>query len=310
MNTQPILVFGHKNPDADTVIGSLAAAELQNRRGMPSVAVVQGEINAETSYILERFGLEAPAGITDVAGRDVTLVDFSDKKQGPQGLEQASVVSLFDHHKLGDVTTASPLEIWAWPVGSSNTILKAVFDFYGIAIPKALAGAMLSAIVSDTVMFKSPTTTERDHKAAVQLAGIAGIDDIEELAMGMFKAKSDIANVDVRDLALRDFKDFTIGNMEFGIGQIELVDTSVLDPIKNELMDAIHNLRVEANRHTVMLMVTDIMKEGSLLLVDSEDRHFIEKTFELNMKHGEAWVEGMMSRKKQVLPPLQHACGF
>ena len=164
------LVLGHKNPDTDSIVSALSATYLLSKRGFDVVAAAQGNVAPETAFVLEKFNLKAPEVVTSVADRDVWLVDYSDLAQAPEDLSKARLLGIFDHHKLGDVTSDTPLECWIQPVGCSNTIIKMVADYYNVEIPADLAGAMLCAILSDTVLFKSPTCTEADKKAATWVA--------------------------------------------------------------------------------------------------------------------------------------------
>ena len=337
-----IQVFGHKNPDTDSVISAIALAELQNQRGMPSSPRIQGPTGPETNFVMERFNIKPPRITESVAGREVSLVDFSDISQAPHGFDSCTIVSMVDHHKLGNVTTAAPLEMWVWPVGCCNTILKAMYDFYGGYVPTYLAGGMLCAILSDTVLFKSPTTTDADRKAAEELAEIAGVKDIMALGMEMFRAKSDL-NDSPDSIFQRDYKEFEINGRKVGIGQLELMDAAMIDPIKDDLFRAARRLLEDNGCHTVLFLATDIMREGSQLLVVSRDLSVTEKAFSVSLEPyklaklrkaapayskendseyhqhnqasgtpwaahlGQQWMPGMMSRKKQVLPFLMEA---
>ena len=211
-----------------------------------------------------------------------------------------------DHHKLGDVTTSSPLEAWIWPVGCTNTVLKNMYDFYGIEIPKNLAGAMLCAILSDTVIFKSPTCTPADKKAVEELAKIAGVSDVVALGMEMFKVKSAVDGTPMKDLVFRDYKDFDMNGNKVGIGQLEVVDLSILEPVKAGLQAEIEKVKAEG-RHSVFLLLTDIMKEGSEMLIVSDDPSVVEKAFGVKAEGSTVWLPGVMSRKKQVVPNFEKA---
>ena len=188
----PIYVLGHKNPDTDSIVGAIAAANLYKGRGYDVKPVAQGKPAPETAFVLEKFNLETPEVISSVAGKDFFLVDYADLKQAPDDFKEGRLLGIVDHHKLGDVSSDSPLECWIWPVGSSNTILKVMHDFYGVELPKNIAGAMLCAILSDTLIFNSPTATPLDKKVVEELAKIAEVEDIEALGMEMFKAKSNL----------------------------------------------------------------------------------------------------------------------
>ena len=300
------LVLGHMNPDTDSIVSAIVAADLYSKRGMDVTPVAQGAPTPETEFVLKKFGIAAPQVVADVAGKDVYLVDYSDLAQAPKGMDSATVLGIVDHHKLGDVTTSSPLEAWIWPVGCTNTVLKNMYDFYGIEIPKNLAGAMLCAILSDTVIFKSPTCTPADKKAVEELAKIAGVSDVVALGMEMFKVKSAVDGTPMKDLVFRDYKDFDMNGNKVGIGQLEVVDLSILEPVKAGLQAEIEKVKAEG-RHSVFLLLTDIMKEGSEMLIVSDDPSVVEKAFGVKAEGASVWLPGVMSRKKQVVPNFEKA---
>lgn len=299
------LVLGHKNPDTDSIIAALAAANLYQGRGIDAVAVAQGAPAPETEFVLKRFNLKAPEVVTSVAGKDVYLVDFSDLAQAPADFKEANLKGIIDHHKLGDITSASPVECWIQPIGCATTVVKLMHDYYGVKIPSELAGGMLCAILSDTLLFKSPTCTETDKKVAYELAEIANSKDINVLGMDMFKAKSNL-NAAPRDLIFRDFKDFDMNGKKIGIGQLELISLDMVTPeLKASLASELENVKNEG-RDGAVLVLTDIMKEGSQVLVASGDlKDVILKA--LGAQSEDQFLSGVMSRKKQVVPPLQQA---
>ncbi len=300
-------VFGHKNPDSDTVCGAIALANLKTKIGEEAVAVTQGDINPETAFILEKFGVAAPEVMTSVAGKDVYLVDHSDLAQSMDDVAKAEIKGIVDHHKLGDVTTSQPLECWIWPVGCTCTVLKSMYNYFNVEITKDMAGLMLCAILSDTVIFKSATCTDADKAACEDLKAIAGVDDMMELGMDMFKVKSAVDGTPARELVLRDYKDFDMNGKKVGIGQLEVVDLSILDGVKADLEKDIAALKEEGGRHSVFLLLTDIIKEGSEMLVVSDDESVVEKAFGSAVKDGKVYLDGVMSRKKQVVPNLEKA---
>ncbi|TMN38116.1 manganese-dependent inorganic pyrophosphatase [Pseudoalteromonas sp. S2755] len=300
-------VVGHKIPDSDSICGAIALAYLKNQIGEEAIPTRLGEVSPETQFILDRFGFEAPELKMSYAGEDVYIVDHTEKTQAPDDIDKATVVGVVDHHKLGDLTTSTPLECWIRPVGCSNTIIKMMYDFYDVEIPANIAGIMMCAILSDTVIFKSPTCTTADIKCVEALAKIAGVDDAKELGMEMFKVKSAVEGTPIRDLVMRDFKDFNMNGNLVGIGQLEVVDLAVFDKIKDELHADIANLKEEGSRHSVMLLLTDIMKEGSQMLIASDDEAIIAKAYDVEPEASKVWLDGVLSRKKQVVPPLQDA---
>jgi manganese-dependent inorganic pyrophosphatase len=303
-----VIVLGHKNPDTDTVTAAIAVADLLTKRGVEAKAITQGAINPETDFVLKKFGVAAPAVQTSVEGAKVALVDTTELTQLPDDLAKAEILYVFDHHKLGDVTTPNPLEMWVWPVGCTGTVVKAAYDFYGVAVPKDIAGIMLCAILSDTVMFKSPTCTPADKKAVEELAKIAGVTDYMSIGLEMFKVKSAVDGTPIRDLVFRDYKDFNMSGKKVGIGQLEVVDLSILEPIKAKLLEECKKVKGEdGGRHSVFLLLTDIMKEGSEMLIVSDDAKVVDKAFSVTVSGDSVWLPKVMSRKKQVVPNFEKA---
>ena len=303
----PHYVVGHKIPDSDSICSAIALSYLKTTLGEETVPARLGNLSPETLFILDKFGFEQPELKTSYAGESLYIVDHSERTQGPDDIDDATILGIIDHHKLGDITTSTPLECWIRPVGCTNTIIKMMFDFHNVEIPKNIAGAMLCAILSDTVIFKSPTCTTADIKCVEALAEIAGIEDPQALGMEMFKVKSAVEGTPVRDLVLRDFKDFDMNGNLVGIGQLEVIDLAIFDNIKADLEADIAALKAEGNRHSVLLLLTDIMKEGSEVLVVSDNDDLAEKAYGKATENGRVWLDGVLSRKKQVVPPLQES---
>ena len=298
---------GHIIPDSDSVCSAISLAYLLNKIGRAATPARQGELNPETKFILDKFGFEAPVLKTSFAGDELFITDYSDIAQAPQDLDKTTVVGIVDHHKLGDITTSAPLECWIRPVGCTNTIVKEMYDYHKVEIPKNIASIMLCAILSDTVIFKSPTSTAIDLQVVRELAKIAGIEDFGALGMEMFKVKSEVEGTPIRELVMRDYKNFDMHGSKVGVGQLEVVDGSVFDKIKDELMEDIKKVKDEQNLHTVALLLTDIMKEGSEILVSSDDTSIFEKAFNCKLEDGKVWLDGCLSRKKQIIPFLEPA---
>ena len=244
----------------------------------------------------------------DAAGKQIALVDFSDLAQGPENLASAELVAVVDHHKIGDVTTNNPILFRAEPVGCTGTVLNKMFKEAGVAIPKNVAGGMLAAILSDTVNFKSPTCTEDDKAAVNDLKVIAGVTDTEELFMEMLKAKSAVDGVPAKDLLFRDYKDFDMKGNKVGVGQLELAALDQVADVRDALVKAMEAVKADG-RHSVLLMLTDVVKEGTDLVVLSDDPAMIEKAFDTKLAGNSMWIPGMMSRKKQTVPNLQKVFG-
>jgi manganese-dependent inorganic pyrophosphatase len=302
-----IYTCGHTTPDSDSICSAISLGYLLNKIGREAIPARQGPVSPETQFILDRFGFEAPLLKTEFAGEELFITDYSDLGQAPKDVLEATVVGIVDHHKLGDITTSAPLECWIRPVGCTNTIVKEMYDYHKVEIPANIAGIMMCAILSDTVIFKSPTCTEVDIKAVRELAEIAGVEDFGALGMEMFTVKSAVSGVPVRDLILRDYKPFDMHGNDVGIGQLEVIDLAIFDDIKDELQADLDKLREENKLHTACLILTDIMKEGSEVLVSSTDASIFEKAFDVKLENGKVWLDGCLSRKKQIIPFLQPA---
>jgi manganese-dependent inorganic pyrophosphatase len=302
----PVLVVGHKNPDTDAIVSSLALAHLKSQQGTAAEAIAQGAPNAETQYVLGRFGLKTPVVQKSVAGRQVILVDHSDYAQAPDDLKKAEVVGLVDHHKLGGLATEKPIEAWLSPVGSTATVIARMYAAANQPVPKEMAGGLLAAILSDTVVFKSPTTTPEDRATAVRLASIAGVADIQALGVKLFEIKSDLKGTPPMQLLKQDLKDFDMGGRKVAVAQLEVMDLGAVLPLKKELLGAMGELKRDGY-NSVLLMLTDVMKEGTELLVLSDDSAKIEAALGAKVQDSAMSLPGVMSRKKQVIPPLEKA---
>lgn len=313
-----LYVVGHKNPDTDSVCSAISFAYLWNKwkeKGTmnkvmkldsEAVPAVQGEVNAETKFVLEKFGFKIPQKINDASGKKIALVDHSEKAQSLENLEKGEIVAIIDHHKLGDITSPNPILFVDLPVGCTATVLKVIYDKTDIEVPKDIAGIMLASILSDTVIFKSATTTELDKKVAEELARIVGIKDLVKFGIEVKAKLSEVEGMSARDIMMRDFKDFNMSGKKVGIGQIELLDLSLIESKKDEIYKELVKKKAEGY-HSVFLMLTDIMKEGTEMLVVTDDPKVVEKAFGKKLEGKSLWLEKVMSRKKQVVPPLEKA---
>ena len=302
-----IYTCGHTTPDSDSICSALSLGYLLNQIGREAIPARQGALNPETQFILDKFGFEAPLLKTEFAGCELFIADYSDRGLAPADIDEATIVGIVDHHKLGDLTTSAPLECWIRPVGCSNTIVKEMYDYHKVEIPANIAGIMMCAILSDTVIFKSPTCTQKDIDAVRELSEICGIEDFGALGMEMFTIKSQMDGVAIRDLILRDYKPFDMHGTAVGIGQLEVVDLAVFDTMKEDFQEDLEKLRIENNLHTACLILTDIMKEGSEILVASSDKSVFEKAFDITLENNKIWMPGCLSRKKQIIPFLEPA---
>ncbi len=298
-------VFGHTSPDSDSIVGAISLSYLKNQLGEDCVPTRQGKISAETEFILNMFGGNVPELKTSYAGEEVYIIDFSDYGQAPEDIKEATILGIVDHHKLGDIITSTPLECWIRPIGCSNTVVYEMFKSYDIEIPKDIAGMMMMAILSDTVIFKSPTCTKVDTKAVKELAKIAGVEDYKALGMDMFIVKSAVDGATARELNTRDYKPFDMNGNKVGVNQLEMIDITALDDKKEMIFEDMKKMKEEEGLHTMMVLLTDIMKEGSQMLVVSDDASKIESGLNVKLENNEVWLDGVLSRKKQIIPFIQ-----
>lgn len=303
---QPILVIGHKNPDADSIISAIALANLKTQQGIPAIPLAQGTPNQETEFVLNACKLDAPSIQTSVAGQRVILVDHSDYLQAPADITKAAVVGLVDHHKLGGLTTDEPIEVWVFPTGCTSTIIARMYTSAGIPIPREIACGMLGAIISDTLLLSSPTTTQEDRDTSAKLAQIAGVEDIQAFGQKQLQAKSSIEGISAPNLLNQDLKTFDMHGRKVGVAQLELMDLSIVATRKDEFLSAMKILKDEGY-HSILLMLTDIGKQGTDLLVVSDNIRIIESAFGLKEIGHSVWLPGVVSRKKQVVPVLLKA---
>lgn len=305
---EPILVVGHKNPDTDAIVSAIAAAELKSAQGIPAKAVAQGLPNPETRFVLEKFGYSAPPVQTVFAGREVILVDHSDKQLAPDDLDQARLVGIFDHHKLGGLQTDEPIEVVVQPWGCTATILFEAFNQAGIKVDPALAGLMLSAILSDTRVFRSPTTTEYDRRAVAQLAQIAGLNDIEAHGLEMLQAyNEEMAKLDDDSLVGMDFKIFRMGQNKVGVAQLEAFDASFLMQRLSGLNTAMQKSQTKNQLDAMVLAVTDVNRGGSTILAVGPKANVAQAALGLSTEPLGTFKPDVLSRKRQLIPPLEKA---
>ncbi len=300
-----VLVFGHKNPDTDTIASAISYAELKKALGMNAEAVRLGEINKETKYALEYFNVEIPRLIEKVAPEtnQVILVDHNEFQQSADDIRDVKILEVVDHHRIANFETADPLYYRAEPVGCTATIIKKLYHENGVEIRKEIAGLMLSAIISDSLLFKSPTCTEEDVRAAKELAEIAGVDP-EEYGMAMLKAGADVSDKSAEELISLDAKDYTVGNYSFSVAQINTVDPQDVLVKKAELEEAIEATIAKKDLDLFLFIITDILNSDSVALAYGKELGVVEQAYDVTLTDHEALLKGVVSRKKQVIPVL------
>ncbi|GAA4880972.1 manganese-dependent inorganic pyrophosphatase [Ferrimonas pelagia] len=294
-----IHVFGHQSPDSDSICSAVLAAHWLNARGKSASAFRPGDASRETQFIFEQAGLELPAVLpTPLSDQQVYLVDFCEAEQGPEGLENAQLIGLVDHHRMGTLTSRGPLEAWMMPLGSTASVLFELFQIHQVELSQQHAVLMLGALLSDTVGLKSPTTTARDVELVELLTPIANI-DVDQFTAELLVAKTDLAGMSVDELLNKDVKSFEFGGKSLTVAQLELADFAQTDAFEAEMTDNL-TARVAAKGIDVaVLMLTNIRTEQTRLLVAGPAAQMLR-----DAKGDELVFENTLSRKKQMLPWL------
>jgi manganese-dependent inorganic pyrophosphatase len=302
------LIFGHKNPDTDTICSAIAYADLKGQLGVETEAVRLGEPNGETLYALEAFGVNTPRLIEKAADETdrVILVDHNERQQSVSDIDNVQVLEVIDHHRIANFETADPVYYRAEPVGCTATIIKKLYKEHGLDIPKPIAGLMLSAIISDSLLFKSPTCTEEDKQAAKELAEIAGV-NAEEYGLNMLKAGADISDKTADELLTMDAKAFAMGAATVEIAQVNTVDTKDVLARQSELEKVITAKINDNGLDLFVFIITDILENDSVALVLGDKTAVFEQAFQTTLTNHTAVLKGVVSRKKQVVPPLTEA---
>jgi manganese-dependent inorganic pyrophosphatase len=302
---EKVLIFGHKSPDTDTITSAIVYADLKKKLGVNAEPVRLGEINGETQFALEHFGVEVPRLVETVANEveNVILVDHNEFQQSATDIAQVRVLEVIDHHRIANFETSDPLYYRAEPVGCTATILNKLYKENGVAIEKNIAGLMVSAIISDSLLFKSPTCTDQDIAAARELAEIAGV-DLDSYGLEMLKAGADVSSKSVSELISLDAKEFTMGANKLEIAQVNVVDTNDVFQRKAEVEQALTSVINEKGLDLFLLVVTDILENDSKILAMGKLTDAVEKAYNVTLEENTAILKGVVSRKKQIVPSL------
>lgn len=300
-----VLIFGHQNPDTDAITSAISYAYLQNKIGVEAEAVALGTPNEETTYALNYFNMAAPRVIETAKNEvdSVMLVDHNEAQQSVSDIKELDVLAVVDHHRIANFETANPLYYRGEPVGCTNTIILKLYKEHGIEIPKNIAGLMLSAIVSDSLLFKSPTCTDEDVKAAKELAEIADV-DVNVYGLDMLKAGTNLADKTALQLIDADAKSFPMGDKNLRIGQVNTVDVNDVLSRQSELEAEMAKQNELNSFDMFVLVITNILESDSVVLVVGEPKEKVEEAFGVKLENNQAALTGIVSRKKQVVPPL------
>ncbi|WP_309667678.1 manganese-dependent inorganic pyrophosphatase [Tabrizicola sp.] len=302
------LVFGHKSPDTDATMSAIVWAwYLTNRRGGDAQPRLLGEPNTEATFVLKHWGFEKPEIIADVAaGQDVVIVDTNNPAELPPSINDANIMAIIDHHMLvGGLKTKTPINIVMRPLACTATVMHDIMGTDVAGLPREIKGAMLSCIVSDTLAFRSPTTTDHDRAVAEKLAADVGV-VIADLAAKMFEAKSDVSAFSDAALLRMDSKEYNVAGKELRVSVLETTAPKVVLDRKASLMASMVDVAKEDGADQVLLFVIDIIREEATLLVPNDlVKQMAEASFGVQVTGDTVVIPGLMSRKKQIIPALK-----
>ncbi|MBT2570520.1 manganese-dependent inorganic pyrophosphatase [Planococcus sp. ISL-110] len=303
-----VLVLGHKNPDTDSICSAISYAYLKNEMGMVAEPIRLGEVNNETLFALETFKFDQPRLVTQVAkeAAQVILVDHNERQQSAEDINEVQVIEVVDHHRIANFETTDPLFFRAEPVGCTTTIILKLFKENGVEVPPNIAGLMLSAIISDSLLFKSPTCTPQDVNAAKELAKIADV-DVQNYGLGLLKAGADLSNKTLEDLISLDSKEFEAGDRRFEVAQVNAIDVEEVMVRQKELEALMANTISAKGLDLFVFAVTDILNNNSVAIVLGERAGIIEGAFKTSVVDNRVLLPGVVSRKKQIVPVITEA---
>lgn len=302
-----ILVFGHQNPDSDAIGSSVAFAYLAKEAwGLDTEAVALGAPNEETAYVLDYFGVQAPRVVESAKAEGVEtviLTDHNEFQQSISDIKDVTVYGVVDHHRVANFETANPLYMRLEPVGSASSIVYRMFKENGVSVPKELAGLLLSGLISDTLLLKSPTTHASDIPVAKELAELAGV-NLEEYGLEMLKAGTNLSSKTAAELIDIDAKTFELNGEAVRVAQVNTVDINDILARQEEIEVAIQEAIVTEGYSDFVLMITDIVNSNSEILALGSNMAKVEAAFEFTLENNHAFLAGAVSRKKQVVPQL------
>ena len=306
-----VLVFGHANPDTDSIASAISYAYLLNQTGHEATAYALGAPSEETQFALDHFGVAAPKVIekaAEVADADtiLALVDHNEAQQSLPDRGDYRIWSVVDHHRIANIETVEPLNYRAETVGCTSTILYKMYNEQGVDIPKDMAGMMLSAVISDTLLMKSPTCTPEDEAAIIALAALAGV-DYNTYGLDLLKAGTNLSAKSCEELLDLDAKSFPMGNATVRIAQVNTVDVNDVLTRKAELTELMQKNSEKEGYDLFVLLITNILDSNSTALITGSETAKVESAFGVTGTDGLAELAGVVSRKKQVVPPLTKA---
>jgi len=300
-------VYGHKNPDTDAIVAAVIAADYYNKLGVECTPIRLGELNKETQFLVDHFGFEVPELMESIDdGTRVVLVDHNEIAQSFENLRELDIYAIIDHHKF-NLQTDAPLNIRAEIIGSTASILYKMYEEAGLELNKQQAGMMIAAIISDTLFFRSPTTTDQDRYIVDELNQIAQIEDLEAFSLEMFDAKGDLSDYSPEEIITLDYKPFDFNGNKFTIGVMETTNPKFALDMKSELIAAQKDIKSREGLDGILFFVVDILNENSKAIVCGEfEEQTVLKAFGASVSEDGILDAGhIVSRKKQIVPKLE-----
>lgn len=301
----PIYIIGHKSPDLDSVAAAISYTNLKNKLAKKNIyqPAIAEKANGETIFALKKFDFKVPKILSNAKGKEIILVDHNEMPQAVEGAVEAKITEIIDHHKI-DFKYETPIILKVVPCGSTCSIIAEEYWKNNIKIDKKLAGLMLSAILVDTVITKSPTCTDNDKEIIKKLSKISRIKDWKKFGLELFKVRANVKKLSAKEIIKSDFKDFNFKSGKFGIGQVETVDLKDFEDKEEKILVELKNLKETEGYHTTILFLTDIIKEGSRFLIFSSEPEKVSKALGEKIQNNKTYVKNILSRKKQVVPML------
>ncbi len=299
-------IIGHLNPDTDTVCSAIAYQDFLVKNGTEAKAFALGEINNETKFVLEKFQVEFPEIISHLPkNSEIILVDHNEGDQSIENFNDLEVIEVIDHHKA-NIQTSKPIKIHIEPLGSSCSIIAKKFITENCEISQKIAQILIAGVISDTLFFRSPTTTEIDRELVEKLNKVAKIEDLEKFSLEMFNAKSDVEDLTTEELIKLDYKKFNFSGHSVGIGVMETTNKNFGLKRKTEILEVLKKIKEEEGLEAVYFMIVDILKEENYTLTsgEQEKKQFIE-IFKSEDQAGILYIKGLVSRKKEVVPQFE-----
>ena len=299
-------IFGHKNPDTDSICSAIVYGEYLKDCGFVCEAIKLGDLNNETKFILDKFNADYPQTKEKIpAGSEVVLIDHNEKAQTIDNIDELELVEIIDHHKFS-LATAKPLKITAEPLGSSCSIVAKIMFQKKKAITAKQASLLISGIISDTLYFRSPTTTPQDKEIMLKLNKIAQIEDLEKYSLEMFAAKSDLGDMPVENLVRLDYKVFDFSGKKFGIGVMETTSPEYGIKRMPEIVEKLNEIKQKDNLYATFLSIVDILNEQNTTIFPTDiEAEILKRVFNAQIEGNIAHLGKVISRKKQIAPVLE-----